>query len=115
MNGLGEGRGDEGRDYAPAALAGVGRSIPKKMHPTAPPRGGQDAGGGRLDALVRIPDHQASRRDGPAAHETPQERRSGTSRPPDRPMAMPSTSRRPSVFTPTAMVTPTATATMRPT
>ena len=69
---LGKGGGDEGRDHSPAALAGMGQSIPLKMHPTALPRGGEHTGGGGLDALMRIADHQLHARQA-AAHEIAQE------------------------------------------
>ncbi|MPL74755.1 hypothetical protein SDC9_20572 [bioreactor metagenome] len=58
MVGLGKGRGNRGRDHPAAALAGMGERIALEMHSAALPGGGQHPRRGRLDALVRIADHQ---------------------------------------------------------
>ena len=58
MVGLGEGRGDEGRDHPAAVLAGMGERIALEVDAAALPGRGQDSSGGGLDALMRIANHQ---------------------------------------------------------
>jgi hypothetical protein len=55
---LGKRGGDEGRDDAPAALAGMSRRVAHEVHPAAQPGGAEHPRDGRLDALVRVGDHQ---------------------------------------------------------
>ncbi len=55
---LGEGGGDEGRDDAAAALAGMGQHVAHEVNAAALPGGVQDLGDGRLDALMGIRDDQ---------------------------------------------------------
>ena len=107
---LGEGGGDERRDHAPAALAGMGERVAHEVHPAALPGGAEHAGDRGLDALVRIRDHQldAGRPRRFSLRRKSIQKVSAS----EAPIAMPSTSRRPSVLTATAMVT--ATETMRP-
>ena len=107
---LGEGGGDEGRDDAPAAPAGMGERVAHEVHPAALPSGAEHARDGGLDALVRIRDHQVDA-GGPRRLSR---RRKSTQKvsASEAPIAMPRTSRRPSVLTATAMVT--ATETIRP-
>jgi hypothetical protein len=108
---LGEGGGDEGRDHPAPALAGMGQDIPLKMHPAALPGRAQDLADRRLDAFVRIRDHQLH-----AAQSAPGQLARGNSvqigSASDVPISRPRTSLRPSVFTPTAIMT--ATEPMRP-
>lgn len=108
---LGKGGRDEGGDDAPAALAGVGEGGPGKMHPAALPRRLKHPGDGGLDAAMGVGNDQFDAAQATAfqlAAENSIQKVSAS----DGPMSMPSTSRRPSVFTATAMVT--ATETMRP-
>ena len=55
---LGEGGGDEGRDDAAAALAGMGQGVAHEVDAAALPGGGEHLGDGRLDALVGVGDDQ---------------------------------------------------------
>jgi hypothetical protein len=50
--------GDERCDHAPAALAGMGERVAQEVHAAALPGGAEHAGDRRLDALVRVRDHQ---------------------------------------------------------
>ena len=54
--GLGEGGRHEGRDDAPAALAGVGERVAHGVDSAAPPGGVHQLGDGGLDALVGVGD-----------------------------------------------------------
>lgn len=71
---LGESRGDEGRDGPSAALAGMGQRVAHEMHPAALPRRAKHLGDCRLDALMRVADHQLDPAQ-PAARELAQELR----------------------------------------
>ena len=71
MLGLGEGRGDKGRDDPAAALAGMGERIALEMNPAALSGGRQHPRRGRLNALMRIADHQLHTAEA-AAHEVAQ-------------------------------------------
>ena len=55
---LGEGGGDEGRDDAPAALAGMGQGVAHEVDAAALPGGVEHLGDGGLDAFVGVGDHQ---------------------------------------------------------
>jgi hypothetical protein len=70
---LGEGGGNERRDHASAAPAGMGERVAQEMHATALPGGAEHAGERGLDALVGIRDHQLDAGE-PAALEPTQER-----------------------------------------
>ena len=108
---LGEGGGDEGRDDAAAALAGMGQHVAHEVDAAALPGGAQHLGDRGLDALMGVGDDQLD-----AAQAAPGRacagRPSRTVSASEVPISMPSTSRRPSLLTPTAMMT--ATETMRP-
>ena len=69
---LGEGGGDEGRDDTAAALAGMRQGIPHEVDPAALPGGVQHPGGGDLEPLMRVGDHQLDTAQA-AAGETAQE------------------------------------------
>jgi hypothetical protein len=91
-------------------LPACARAFAHEVHAAALPGRGEDLRDGGLDALVRVGDHQL---------DAAQPRRASWRRnsvqkvsASEAPIAMPSTSRRPSVLTPTAMIT--ATETMRP-
>ena len=56
--GLGKGGSDEGCHPPAAAIARMGQGIALEMHVAALPGGRQDAGGGRLDALMGAGNHQ---------------------------------------------------------
>src|SRR5204862_4552335 len=45
-------------DHAALGLAGVRQGVAHEVHPTALPGGLEHLGGGRLDALVAVTDHQ---------------------------------------------------------
>jgi hypothetical protein len=105
---LDEGGADEGCDDAPALAASMGQYVAHEVHAAALPRGVQHLGDGRLDALMSIGDDELD-----ATQTAPCElaqklrpERLGLGRP------MPRTSRRPSLLTPTAIMT--AAETMRP-
>ena len=129
--------GDEGRDDAPAALAGMGEGVAQEVHPRVRPQAGPRAGSTALPgapASQRRPPRSA--RSGarntrapaalmpscaseitsltPARPRRSSRRRNSTQKvsAAATPLAMPSTSRRPSVLAATAMVT--ATETIRP-
>ena len=92
-------------------LPAWGEGVPLEVHPAALPSRVQDTRGGGLDALVCVADDELH-----AAQTAPDELAEDV-RPEgfpasEGPMDMPSTSRRPSVLTPTAMVS--ATETIRP-
>ena len=55
---LGEGGGDEGRDDAPAGLAGMGEGIAHGVDAATLPGRVHQLGGGGFDSLVRIRDDQ---------------------------------------------------------
>jgi hypothetical protein len=55
---LGEGGGDERRHHASPALAGMSQGVAHEMHPAALPGSAEHARDRRLDAFVRIRDHQ---------------------------------------------------------
>ena len=55
---LGEGGGDEGRDDATAALAGMRQHVPGKVNPAALPGRVEHLADRRLDALVGVRHHQ---------------------------------------------------------
>ena len=107
---LGEGGGDEGSDDTPALLSGMGQDIAHEMHAAALPGGMQHLCNGRLEPFMGIRDYELD-----AAQAAPCQRAQELG--PEglgleAPIAMPSTSRRPSLLTATA--TMTATETIRP-
>ncbi len=107
---LGEDGADEGGGEATAVAPSMGQQVAHEMHAAALPGGIQHSACGGLQPLVGIGDHQldaAQATTGQSAKEVDPERRAS-----EQPTAMPSTSRRPSLFTPTAMVA--ATGTTRP-
>jgi hypothetical protein len=115
--GLGEGGRHEGRDDAPAALAGVGERVAHGVDSAAPPGGVHQLGDGGLDALVGVGDDELDAAQAAPPElaqelgpEEPAPAKAGVSAP-EGPMSMPITSRRPSALTPTATIT--ATETMR--
>lgn len=55
---LGEGGVDGRQNHVALTLAGVGECITQEVNATALPSGRQDFGGGSLQALVGIGDHQ---------------------------------------------------------
>jgi hypothetical protein len=119
---LDEGGGDEGGDHPPTTSAGVGQRAPGEMHPAALPRGAQNLGGG-LDALMGVgvwergsqglspcrPRRVSWRRKAVQKVSTSEGPMSIGRRPiPGRDVGAadrPSTSRRPSLLTPTATMT----------
>ena len=108
---LGEGGGDEGGDDAAALFAGMGQHVAHEVHAAALPGGVQHLGDRGLQPFMGVRDHQldaAQAAPGELAQELGPEGL-GLRR---RRSSMPSTSRRPSPLTPTAMIT--ATETMRP-
>ena len=56
---LGEGGSDEGRDDAPALLAGMGQQVAHEVDAAALPCGAEDAGRGSLEPFVIIGDRPA--------------------------------------------------------
>src|SRR5512144_551347 len=55
---LGEGGGDERRNHAATALAGMGQCIAHEMNPASLPSGVQYFGDGGLQAFMGVGDHQ---------------------------------------------------------
>ena len=104
---LGEGGGDEGRNHAATALAGMGQRIAHEMNPASLPSGVQDFGDGSLQAFMGVGDHQLDPRRVSLRRKLVQKISAS-----DGPISIPRTSRRPSALTPTAMMT--ATETTRP-
>src|SRR5438105_4942098 len=104
---LGEGGADPGRDDAPLCLAGIGKRVAHEVYAAALPGGPQNLDDGGLQPFVRIRDHQLR----PAQAATSRLRRNSTQNGSASlwPTVMPSTSRRPSVLTPTATMTATET------
>src|ERR1700748_2173716 len=107
---LSEGGGDESRNNAPAALAGMGERVAEKVNSAALPTRVHDFGDPALmpswasettSLTPRRPRRLSLRRNSVQKVSAS-----------EGPMSMPKTSRRPSLFTPTA--TMTATETMRP-
>ena len=107
---LGEGGGDEGCGHATSLLSGMRQQVSHRMHSAALPCGVQHPGNRRLQPLMGIRDHQFHAAQATAGQFAQEVEPEGFSL--EQPMSMPSTSRLPSLLTPTAMVT--ALATMRP-
>jgi len=107
---LSEGGGDERGNDTPAVLAGMGQNIAHEVYAATLPGGVQDFGNRRFEPLMGIRDHQLA----PRRPRRASERRNSVQKvsASEAPIAMPSTSRRPSLLTATA--TMTATETMRP-
>jgi hypothetical protein len=107
---LREGGSNERRDDAPVALAGMGQRVAHELHPAALPGDAEHRRDRGLDALVRIGDDQLT----PPRPRRLSRRRNSTQKvsASEAPIAMPSTSRRPSVLTAAAMIT--AAETIRP-
>lgn len=97
-----EGGGDEGGDDAPAALAGMGQRIAHEVHVAALPGGTQQLGlppPSEMTSFTPRRPRRISLRRKAVQKDSASEG----------PMSMPSTSRRPSLLTPTAMITATET------
>ena len=107
---LSECGGDEGGDHTPPALAGVRQRVAHEVHAATLPTGVEHLGDGGLDALVGVGDDEFdARRPRRASLRRNAVQNVSAS---DGPMSIPSTSRRPSLLTPTATIT--ATEMMRP-
>src|SRR5467141_1108067 len=108
---LSEGSGDEGGNDTPALLAGTGQDIAHEVHPATLPGGVQDFGNRRLESPSRASEITSLT---PRRPRLASERRNSIQKvsASEAPIAMPSTSRRPSLLTATARMT--AAETMRP-
>jgi hypothetical protein len=107
---LHEHRADGRADHAPLRLAGVRQGVAHEVHPATLPGGLEDLGDGGLDALVAVADDELDAAQAAPVQAAQELRPEGFSL--LAPTFSPSTSRWPSVFTPTATIT--ATLTMRP-
>ena len=107
---LGKGGADEGRDHPPATFAGVRQGIAHEVDATALPTGAQQLGDRRLDPFMRVRDHQLHPAQAPARQLAQEGGPEGFGlRGAD---VHAQHSRRPSLLTPTAIIT--ATETIRP-